>query len=1061
MAIPALTVIPAGAGSGKTHTIQQQLGDWVRDGWVAPERIVAVTFAEAAAAELRERIRATLLAMGHAQDALRLDQAYISTIHSLGLRVLTEFAFEAGSSPQPRLLNEDEKNALVRLALSRTDKADRMMSNLAAYGYRYDFVTQKSAEDSFRDDLLRIVELLRALGWQDYTDGYATEAATYISERYGPTSDGDELSHGLRQSVKVLLKAYPKSLGPVYGTSAAAARALFNDFQHLNRALDGDALDTDWKLWKGLRTLRQSKRGTELPERYDMLSSAVIAAANALPCHPGPLAHAIAHVQALLSAGQEVLVYYDEAKHEAGLVDYSDMITRTGQLLRSRPDVLRMLVQQVDCLVVDEFQDTNPIQFTLLWQLKAAGVPTMVVGDLKQAIMGFQGADPRLFEALIRQYPHASRPLTRNWRSQPRLVDFVNALGISLFREDYVALEPQGKDSALAPLDVLSFPAKARKSQHAIRAVAVGERLKALLDDDDQQILDRRTKKRRRLRAGDMAVLCPTNPMLATYAEVLRAQGLRVRLQADGWFSSRPVQIAWHALAYLANSADRHAALYLAVTELGSLSLQDALAQLMDQGRIDEPLLTRLDELAEGVTERTVYALVADMIRALGLFDVVALWSDGEQARANLLRLLAEAGEFMDANREAMASGGYFGSGIQTFLAWMAARVEEKDGDQQPDPRVLDENAIVLTTWHGSKGREWPVVAVCGLDREIKARLPQVELGYRTFDELSRLLEHARIEYAPAFAAPETNDRFLSELQENEDIGARRLLYVALTRARDKMVLEWPGYLAGKDRFTFWSILTGDCGLTLDAEKFQVGDRDFSCTVIEGSDQLPDDLDIGAVSASLELSVTGRRAIRAATVSETVTPDSRAPSAAEVVADASIREGLILERYGLGLEVDVGLAGVDFGTFAHRCFEVLGVKPHLKERIPEITGVKINPDALEKITVAVGQFETWLVDYLDSTSVLREWPILALDEQGTVVSGTADLIVETTEGIWVIDHKSDQVDDPETAFSNYRPQLESYANALTNAGQQVLGTGINWIRRGEVVLHRSGRLLEE
>ena len=112
-------------GLGENYTIQQQLGDWVRDGLIAPERIVAVTFTEAAAAELRERISAKLLAMGRAEDALRLDQAYISTIHGFGLRVLTEFAFEAGSSPQPRLLNEDEKNALIRLALSRTDKAER------------------------------------------------------------------------------------------------------------------------------------------------------------------------------------------------------------------------------------------------------------------------------------------------------------------------------------------------------------------------------------------------------------------------------------------------------------------------------------------------------------------------------------------------------------------------------------------------------------------------------------------------------------------------------------------------------------------------------------------------------------------------------------------------------------------------------------------------------------------------------------------------------------------------------------------------------------------------
>lgn len=114
--------------------------------------------------------------------------------------------------------------------------------------------------------------------------------------------------------------------------------------------------------------------------------------------------------------------------------------------------------------------------------------------------------------------------------------------------------------------------------------------------------------------------------------------------------------------------------------------------------------------------------------------------------------------------------------------------------------------------------------------------------------------------------------------------------------------------------------------------------------------------------------------------------------------------------------------------------------------------MEIEPDGLEKITAAIGQFDSWLADHLEGTSVLREQPIQALDEQGTVVSGTADLIVETTEGIWVIDHKSDRVDDPLTAFVNYRPQLESFANALSRRGKQVLGTGINWIRRGEMLL---------
>ena len=104
MSLPALSIIPAGAGSGKTYSIEVQLGEWVEQGLVAPERIVAVTFTEAAAAELKERIGTKLLSMGRVEDALKLEQAYISTIHGFGLRLLTEFAFESGSSPQPRLL---------------------------------------------------------------------------------------------------------------------------------------------------------------------------------------------------------------------------------------------------------------------------------------------------------------------------------------------------------------------------------------------------------------------------------------------------------------------------------------------------------------------------------------------------------------------------------------------------------------------------------------------------------------------------------------------------------------------------------------------------------------------------------------------------------------------------------------------------------------------------------------------------------------------------------------------------------------------------------------------
>jgi len=1051
--LPPLTIIPAGAGSGKTYSIQERLGIWVTEGIVAPERIMAVTFTEVAAGELRERIRSNLMRLGRIEEALKLDQAYISTIHGFGLRVLTEFAFDSGLSPRPRLLNEDEENALVRLALARTDKADVITSNLSGFGYKYDY-SGKTAEEAFRDDLLGIVSRLRAVGWKAQSESYATNAVDWIKDRYGKTGNGDAITSELRERARQLLQTFPESLAQEYGTSKTATEALQKDFRNLHKALNAGELETNWNLWKELRSLRQTKRGAPLPDGYDELAAAVMGAADSLPNHPGPLQHAASHIEALLAAGQDVLVHYSDAKREAGLVDYSDMIAMAGEVLRSRPEILNTLVDGIDCLVIDEFQDTNPLQFALLWQLKEAGIPTVIVGDLKQAIMGFQGADPRLFEAIEQQNQEVSDPLTQNWRSQPHLMEFINAVGSELFDKEYVALEAQSKDSGLEPLESITFPKKAKKGQHLVRALSVGQRLKEIIEDEALQVIDRRTKENRRLRGGDIAVLCPTHSMCAEYAKVLRSQGLKVRLQEDGWFSSRAVQIAWYSLAYIANPTDRHAALYLAVTELGGLSLEEALRQLMDEGQIRDPLLDRLDAIAAGVADRTVYALVADTLSAINIFNEVSTWPNGEQARANLLRLLAEAGEYMDANREALAHGGFHGSGVQSFLAWLGVKVEAGDKNKQPDSRVLDENAVELVTWHSSKGREWPVVVVCGVDRSIGAKLPKMGLGYSSFDNLSKVLESAQIEYSPAFAASETNDRFLADLEDVAETESRRLLYVAITRAREKLILEWPTYLAGKDGLTYWSILANEVGMSLEDKAWKIGEALFPSLVLEGGSEVPEDLDLENAPVKEDLPIAGRRAIHHRAVSDNLTPDSVTPSGLGAMAHAEHKLELIVESYGDGLNVELDIKGVALGSFLHDCFEVLGAKLEFADRLSDIVGIQLDGKAKEDIGSCVKSFNNWLNKYFTPSSVAREQPLLAINENGSVVSGTADLVIETDDGLWVIDHKSDLIEDGCEAYNQYRSQLLSYANALASEGFVVLGVGINWIRKSDVVVEQ-------
>ena len=968
--LTALRIIPAGAGSGKTYTIQKQLCEWVLAGKVSPERIVAVTYTEAAAAELRARISAELLGAGRVEDALRLSQAYVSTIHGFGLRILTEFAFSLGLSPRPRLLSDDEQNALIRQSLVRTDKADAIVADLAAYGYRYDHTKKIGPEDAFRERCLEVVQLWRTIGLQAPGDGdaLARDVERQLATRYGLPQDAAPLREDLRNCIFALLKKFPESLAQQFGTTRAAKNDLIRDYRNCATALSGLDLETDWNLWQELRELRVSNQHTKLPDEYDRLAARVRDAASELLHHPGPLEDALKHLNALLSTGQHAVGSYQGAKRRAGLVDYSDMIATAERLLRERPDILERLSEQVDCLVVDEFQDTNPLQFSLLWQLREAGIPTLVVGDLKQAIMGFQGADPRLLEALERNYPDQTQPLERNWRSQARLMDIVNALGPVLFGTDYRPLKPQRQASFSKPLEIVTFAKTVRSQWHRVRASHIALQLKEHLAAGNR-IVDRDTGLERALRGSDIAVLCRTHSVLAAYAEALADSGLRVNYQADGWLSSRAVQIAWYALAYLANSADRHAALYLAVTELGSLRLDEGLRQLMEGGCVEDPVLRKLEALAEGVADRTVYALVADTLAALGLFDEVARWPDGNQARANLLRLLGEAGTFMDSNREALALSGYHGTGVQTFLAWLNAKAE--DDDTQPAAGVIDEHAIVLKTWHSAKGLEWPVVAVCGLEQPIRARLPHLGLSYKSFDDLPAILDNVEIEYWPKYAAPEHNSE-AEVLQEHASfVESRRLLYVALTRARDKLILEWPEFLAdrkpnprtGQVTPTVWSILAECCSVDKEACEFDVDGQRFPCTVIEGSHKLPDDFDSAEDSQELELEAIGRRAIVRGGAQGKLTPDSVAPSMLASDPEAhDAAPALQTERYGEGLDAEVGLSGKDLGTYLHRCFEVLGAKPELAGRLAELTGVEADPDAVERIAVAVANFETWLAN---------------------------------------------------------------------------------------------------
>ncbi len=1048
MAIEQLTVIPAGAGSGKTYSIQTTLAQWIRDNEVAPERIVAVTFTEAAAAELRGRIRDELVRQSRHEDALKLEQAYITTIHGFGLRLLGEFAFDIGMNPSPRLLTEDEEKILIRLALAADDQALMIMKDLSRFGYQYDFNSGKGPEDQFRTVVLSVMAKLRSIGHHSVDESLVEQAVRRIAQLYGPVSKAESLHDNLLSAIRRLLKAFPGDISTQCKLTSGVQKNVAENHKLLRRAAADNRLQSDWSLWLKLRKLQTSTARNKLPEDYEELLQQVIDAADRLLDHPGPLADAQDHSRALLNSAQSSLEVYAQHKAQRGLLDFADMLSLSRQMLLNTPDVLNTLKERFQCLIIDEFQDTNPLQFSLLWMFRDAGIPTLVVGDVKQAIMGFQNADARLLSELQHQHASACAPLTGNWRTHQQLMPWVNAVGAGLFGAEYIDLEPKADfASSLAPLEVIDYSAAATIDIRTEHTVA---RIRELLVEE-ALVFDRSLKIQRPIRGGDIAIICPTNKRLKTYAKALRAAGIRARLSEDGWFATRLIQLIYHALCFVADPTDRHAELYLSVTELGEETLQSALNRMLQQKRAEGGILEALSPLRDEVASLSIPAACARVIDVLNLYGVIATQPDADQARANLLRLQAEADVFEQSNREALASGGFYGNELKSFLAWLKSRVEEDDS--QPDPRVQDDDAVQLETWHRSKGREWPIVVVAATESEILCKLPSFDVNYQDFDDLSKLLEKARLDVSPSYSAPEKNEALLETLWPKAVSSAQRLLYVALTRAREKIILEWPGYLDnGKERsrVTYWEQLVADVGLELAGNQLMTNGKAYSCRVVKVGKDRPELFDGDPVDCSAPLPVYGRRAIIARELPQGLTPEMVRPSlhGDEIsAADLDIQT----EVYAEGIELDSDLPANEQGTLLHRCFELLD---HLDsgEALKRATTTELSGEQFGQLKNNSSAFYCHLEQRLGEQTRQHEVSILATNEQGSVINGFIDLLVETAEGFWIVDHKSDRTDDRVTRFREHLPQLLTYLSAISKLRPEkpVLGVAINWISAGEV-----------
>ena len=784
-------LLEAGAGTGKTGVMVERYCRLVCDEGASPDAVLAFTFTDKAAAELRQRIAAELAARAEAgSERARallggIGAAWVTTIHGFCNRLLAGHPVAAGIDPRFRVLDAPVAERAAREAF------DEALEDFLAEG-----------EDPPREETVAAlgVDGLRAL----IAGLHAELRSRGVAEPRLPEPPRPDPAAAIAHAAEVVAETLGE-LSPGDRKRELLERAL----SVLTGSDDGlPSLDR----LAALRTASKAKSMTAYREAIDA------AVARTAEAGEGGIAYRrIALLLELFSTR------FEGAKARRAGIDFEDLQILAVRLLE-RTEIGAAYRSRFSHLLVDEFQDTNRLQLRLIEALHGPRAELMVVGDEFQSIYGFRHADLDVFRQRRRvaeESPDAeSMELSGNFRSRPELVGAVNAmagklLGAKCFRPLRVGAMPA--DDAPAgdgtPVELLltarnGWDAEGIDLEPAIdgatplhclaEARAVAERLRQLADIG----VDR----------GEMVVLLRAFTHLDAYEDSLERAGLRPYVVGGrGYWSQQQVADVCALLATLANPLDDQA-LFGALASPACGVAPDTLwllrmaagkrrcvwpavervaglgdAELAEPERLEQipeselALLRRFAETVAGLRERgsrlSLAALVDAAVTETGYDLAVLMRPAGEARFANVRKLMRLATEF--EARE--------GRDLRGLLDFLAARAET-DGDAQAATAVEGHDGVRIMTVHNAKGLEFAVVAVPDLSRSLLAgsRQPPLAIGReeepRVGMQLRRLGASAVNLYSYADLCEEQKRRDAEE--------GLRLFYVAATRARERLILS-------------------------------------------------------------------------------------------------------------------------------------------------------------------------------------------------------------------------------------------------------------------------------
>jgi ATP-dependent helicase/nuclease subunit A len=1051
-----VTVVSAGAGSGKTYRLADEVLKAVKGKTARPEAILLTTFTRKAATELEERVRIRLLETKAWEEAQRLRQAWIGTIDSVCLRLIQEHAFKAGQSPELSVFGPGEE--LIEFNRSLTDiVGNREWTLLEQLSTSLSLGPSYGSESDWRTLVKEIADGARSnrIAPEQLADSARKSLDGYLRLFSKSAKSAEALDRKLATAMETAAAALEKNIA----SGADGTKTTLNALETL-QAIRGRLRakgQLSWTDWVKLFKLNVGKKSSPL-------IGGLTAAASCHFEHPRLRDEIVTFVTLLFKLAEQSLKRFEERKRAAGLLDFIDLEERGLDLL-DKPPVRAALSQKLDLVLVDEFQDTSPIQLALFLKLSELAKRSVWVGDQKQSIFDFRGADPLLMQSVLESIKADDR-LDTSYRSRPALVRMVNEAFSSVFPtqgiKEKIDLKANRKE-ILKSQPCESWVLNTKNSGTDCEAIA--ERIQFILDNAQQYpIVDRRTKQAWPIRAGDIAVLARANSVCIALADAIAKRGISVELARPGLIGSPEVILSLAALRIFLNPTDSMAAAQLTFLcnardgqveawLLPRLEEYSAWRKARDEGEQPGPGLTWGDDpvLKDILAHRRDYGFLSpveilqEAIKLSRVRDMCVRWGDTARRLANLEKLMAIAGDYQQT---AQVRGE--ASSIAGLLTYLNA-LSEDDKDEQA---LAGADAVNVSTYHRAKGLEWHMVILYQLHQEPGDSVFDLSVEASTSFDWEKPLRGRWIRYWPwPYGNHKTGvslDQAVLETTEYQRAREKalheeiRLLYVGMTRARDYLVLA-----ARPGKHAWLDLLKDKQGvktfeLPQNGEKTRAQSQFQVVPLGEAEPQEPKEQSVQWFAGTEK---SAERAKKIVFCSNLTVP-------AESLSQVTAVPEKIMERIPMGGNPDMTSLGNAVHAFL--CCDSSALPISEREQMAaELLAANNVIGALKSrdLISIYDRFFAFVGSRWPDAKIRREWP-LALNLEKFELHGAADLVLESRDGLIIIDHKTfpGSLDDLTKKAKSFAAQIVAYRGAIEKTtGKSVLATLIHFPVSGYLV----------